>query len=138
MSEYHYPIKDAAFIFEHLVEFDELCEQGGLADVNSELAVAILEEANRLGTEVIAPLNVVSDRQGAILGESGVEQTPGFAEAYRQYVDNGWAALPFDEAYGGQGMPKVIGTAAEEVWQSSSLSFSLCPLLTHGAVDALE
>lgn len=138
MSEYRYPIKDAAFIFDHLIEFDQLCEMGGLEDINSELAMAILEEANRLGSEVIAPLNVISDHQGAKLGETGVQETPGFVEAYRQYVENGWSALPFDEEYGGQGMPKVIGTAVEEVWQSSSLSFSLCPLLTHGAVDALE
>ncbi len=76
--------------------------------------------------------------EGATLDEVGVRETPGFAEAYRQYVEGGWAALPFDEEYGGQGMPKLIGTAAEEVWQSANLSFSLCPLLTHGAVDALE
>jgi len=138
MSDYTYPAKDAGFIFEHLVGFDRMCEEGGLADVNCELALAILEEAARLGSEVIAPLNAVADREGASLDETGVRETPGFAEAYAQYVENGWAALPFDEEYGGQGMPKVIGTAAEEVWQSSSLAFSLGPLLTHGAVDALE
>jgi len=138
MSDYSYPAKDAAFIFKHLVDFDRMCEEGGLADVNCELAEAILEEASRLGSEVIAPLNVISDREGATLDETGVRETPGFAEAYRQYIENGWSALPFDEEYGGQGMPKIIGTAAEEVWQSSSLAFSLCPLLTHGAIDAIE
>jgi len=138
MSEYSYPYKDAAFIFEQLVGFDQLCEEGGLTDVNSELAAAILEEAGRLGSEVIAPLNVVGDREGAKMDENGVREAPGFAEAYRQYRDNGWSSLPFDEKHGGQGMPKIIGTAAEEIWQSSNLGFSLCPLLTHGAVDALE
>jgi len=138
MSDYSYPAKDAAFIFKHLVDFDRMCEEGGLADVNCELAEAILEEAGRLGSEVIAPLNVISDREGATLDETGVRETPGFSEAYGQYIENGWAALPFDEEYGGQGMPKIIGTAAEEVWQSSSLAFSLCPLLTHGAIDAIE
>jgi alkylation response protein AidB-like acyl-CoA dehydrogenase len=138
MSDYSYPYKDAAFIFEELVEFDKMCEEGGLADVNSELAAAVLEEAGRLGSEVIAPLNVVGDREGATLDETGVRETAGFSEAYRQYVENGWSSLPFGEEYGGQGMPKILGTAAEEVWQSSNLGFSLCPLLTHGAVDALE
>jgi len=138
MSDYSYPYKDAAFIFEELVEFDQMCAEGGLEDVNSELAAAILEEAGRLGSEVIAPLNVVGDREGAVLEETGVRETPGFAEAYQQYIENGWSSLPFDEEYGGQGMPKILGTAAEEVWQSSNLGFSLCPLLTHGAVDALE
>jgi len=138
MSEYAYPYKDAEFIFNELVDFDRMCEDGGLEGVNTELALAVLEEANRLGTEVMAPLNTVGDREGAVLGDDGVRETPGFAEAYRQYVDNGWAALPFDEEYGGQGMPKIVATAAEEVWQSCNLSFSLCPLLTHGAIDALE
>jgi len=138
MSEYSFPYKDAEFIFNELVGFDQMCEEAGLDGVNSELVSAILEEANRLATEVIAPLNRVGDQQGATLGEDGVQETPGFAEAYMQYVENGWPALVFDEKYGGQDMPKIVGTAAEEIWQSSNLSFSLCPLLTHGAVEALE
>jgi alkylation response protein AidB-like acyl-CoA dehydrogenase len=138
MSELHYPYKDAEFILSELVEFDDLCEAGGLPDINVELASAVLEEAARLAAEVVAPLNEVGDREGAAIGDDGVRETPGFAEAYRQYVEGGWAALPFREEYGGQGMPKALGTAAEEIWQSANLAFSLCPLLTHGAVDALE
>jgi len=138
MSDYSFPYKDAAFVIEDLIGFDRLCEEGGLEEVNSELVTAILEEASRLAAEVIAPLNVVGDREGATLDEIGVRETPGFADAYRQYVEGGWASLPFREEYGGQGMPKLVGTAAEEVWQSANLSFSLCPLLTHGAADALE
>jgi alkylation response protein AidB-like acyl-CoA dehydrogenase len=138
MSDYRYPYKDAEFILNELIEFDRLCEAGGLADVNSELAAAVLEEASRLAAEVIAPLNVVGDQEGATLDGQGVRETAGFADAYRQYVEGGWASLPFGEEYGGQGMPKVIGTAAEEIWQSANLAFSLCPLLTHGAVDALQ
>jgi alkylation response protein AidB-like acyl-CoA dehydrogenase len=138
MADYSYPYKDAEFILNELVEFDRLCQAGGLHEVNSELASAVLSEASRLAAEVIAPLNTIGDHEGATLDELGVRETPGFAEAYRQYVDGGWASLPFGEEYGGQGMPKVIGTAAEEIWQSANLAFSLCPLLTHGAVDALE
>jgi alkylation response protein AidB-like acyl-CoA dehydrogenase len=138
MTDYSYPYKDAEFIINELVEFDRLCAESGLQEVNAELASAVLEEASRLAAEVIAPLNVVGDRQGATLDEQGVRETPGFAEAYRQYVDGGWASLPFSEEYGGQGMPKVVATAAEEIWQSANLALSLCPLLTHGAVDALE
>ena len=80
---------------------------------------------------VVAPLNVVGDREGAKLEADGVHETRGFGEAYRQYAEGGWAALPFSEEYGGQGMPKVWGTAAEAVWQSANLAFSRCPLLTH-------
>ena len=137
MSDYNYPYKDAEFLINEVIGFDEICQAGGLEDVNGELVAAILEEANRFGTEAIAPLNVIGDQKGATLGENGVEQTEGFAEAYQQYVDNGWSALAFPEEYGGQGMPKLVGTAADEVWQSCNLAFSLCPLLTHGAIEAL-
>ncbi len=64
-------------------------------------------------------------------------ETPGFKEAYLQYVEGGWAGLGFPEEFGGQGMPKILATAVSEVWQSSNLGFSLCSLLTHGAVEAL-
>jgi alkylation response protein AidB-like acyl-CoA dehydrogenase len=138
MSEYSYPYKDAEFIINDVIGFDRLCEQAGLEEVNSELLSAVIEEATRLAGEVIAPLNEVGDEKGVSLNENGVQETPGFAEAYRQYVDSGWPSLVFNEAYGGQDMPRIVGTAIEEVWQSANLSFSLCPLLTHGAIDALE
>jgi alkylation response protein AidB-like acyl-CoA dehydrogenase len=137
MSDYSYPYKDAEFIFNELVGFDALCEQAGLDEMNAELAFAVLEEANRMGTEVIAPLNVVGDREGATLGASGVQETAGFKQAYQRYVEDGWAGLGFPEAFGGQGMPKVVSTAVSEIWQSCNLGFSLCSLLTHGAVEAL-
>ena len=128
MSDYTYPYKDAAFIIDELIDFDRLCQEGGLDEVNGELVQAILEEAARLGAEVVAPLNVVGDQKGATLDEVGVRETPGFVDAYRQYVEGGWASLPFDEEYGGQGMPKIVATATEEIWQSANLSFSLCPM----------
>jgi alkylation response protein AidB-like acyl-CoA dehydrogenase len=137
MSDYSYPYKDAEFIFNELIDFDQMCAQADLDEVNAELAFAVLEEANRMGTEVIAPLNEVGDREGAKLGENGVEETPGFKEAYQRYVEDGWAGLGFPVDFGGQGMPKVLATAADEIWQSCSLGFSLCSLLTHGAVEAL-
>ena len=109
----------------------------GLDEVNSELASAIFEEANRLAVEVIAPLNWVGNEKGATLGENGVDETPGFSEAYAQMVESGWCGLGFPEDWGGQGMPKVLATATDEIWQSANLGFSLCTMLTHGAVEAL-
>ena len=137
MSDYSYPYKDAEFIFNELIDFDQMCAQAGLDEMNAELAFAVLEEANRMGSELIAPLNVVGDREGASLGEDGVVETPGFKEAYLRYVEDGWAGLGFPEEFGGQGMPKVLATAVDEIWQSCNLGFSLCSLLTHGAVEAL-
>jgi alkylation response protein AidB-like acyl-CoA dehydrogenase len=137
MSDYNYPYKDAEFLINDIIGFDEMCDSAGLDEVNSELLSAIFEEANRLATEVIVPLNAIGDQNPATLGENGVQQSPGFAEAYRQYVDNGWGALAFPEEFGGQGMPKLVGVAVDEIWQSSSLAFALCSLLTHGTVEAL-
>jgi len=137
MSDYRFPYKDAEFLINELLDFDQMCLDAGLEEVNSELASAILEEAGRFGSEVLAPLNTVGDEQGAKLAEDGVHETPGFAEAYRQYVDYGWGALAGEEAYGGQAMPRLIAAAATEIWYTSCSSFSLCPLLTTGAVESI-
>jgi alkylation response protein AidB-like acyl-CoA dehydrogenase len=137
MSQYSYPQKDAEFLINEVIGFDEWCESVGLQEVNGDLAGAILEEAGRFGTEVILPLNVIGDQEGVTVDKNGVLETPGFAVAYQQYVENGWGALGFPEEYGGQGMPRVINTAVDEIWQSCNLSFSLCPLLTHGAIESL-
>jgi alkylation response protein AidB-like acyl-CoA dehydrogenase len=137
MSDYSYPYKDAEFILNEIIDFDGMCADGGLDEINTELASAILEEANRLAVEVIAPLNAVGNEKGATLGENGCVETEGFKEAYWQMVESGWCGLGFPEEYGGQGMPRVLSTASDEVWQSANLGFSLGPMLTHGAVEAI-
>jgi len=137
MSDYSFPYKDAAFLINDVLDFDQMCTDAGLEDVNSELAEAVLEEAGRLGSEVLAPLNAIGDEKGATLEDNGVHETPGFADAYRQYVDNGWASLGGDEEYGGQAMPKLLGAAVLEVWDSANVAFSLVSLLTTGATEAI-
>ena len=137
MSDYRIPYKDAGFLLNDLLDFDQMCLDAGREDVNSELAFAILEEAGRLGCEVLAPLNVVGDGTGAKLEDYGVQEPPGFAEAYRQYVDNGWASLSGVEEFGGQAMPRLLASAVVEVWDSCCVAFSLCGLLTTGAVEAI-
>ena len=137
MSEYSYPYKDAEFILNEIIGFDQMCEEGGLDEVNSELASAIFEEANRLAVEMIAPLNWTGNEKGATLGENGCQETEGFKEAYWQMVESGWCGLGFPEEYGGQGMPHVLSMATDEIWQSANLGFSLCAMLTRGSVDAL-
>ena len=137
MSYYRFPYKDAGFLLNDLLDFDQMCLDAGRDDVNYELASAILEEAGRLGSEVLAPLNTVGDELGAKLEDNGVHETPGFSEAYRQYVDNGWASLAGAEQYGGQAMPRVLASAVVEVWDSACVAFSLCGLLTTGAVEAV-
>ena len=90
MSEYNHPYKDVDFVIKEIVEFDAFCENAGLEDVNSEFASVILNEAAKLGSEVIAPLNKTGDSQGATLTDNKVLQADGFNEAYQQYMENGW------------------------------------------------
>lgn len=137
MSDYSFPYKDAAFLINDVLDFDQMCLDAGLDEVNGELALAILEEAGRFGSEVLAPLNPVGDKLGAKLEDDGVHEAEGFAEAYRQYVDNGWPALAGEEEFGGQAMPRVVAAGATEIWYSACAAFSLGPLLTTGAVEAL-
>jgi len=134
---YTYPYKDATFCLQHLVNFDASCEAGGFEEANLELAVAVLEEAGKLGTDVLAPLNSVGDAQGATLGENGVEVSPGFSEAYQQFAESGWMSLTASEAMGGQNLPNVLSTAVNEVWHSANMAFALCPMLSMGAMESI-
>jgi len=77
MTVYNFPYKDAGFVIDELIDFDLMCKEAGLEEINSELVSAILDEAGKLGTEVIAPLNSIGDQQGTTLGEDGVQETPG-------------------------------------------------------------
>ncbi|MDV7213112.1 acyl-CoA dehydrogenase family protein, partial [Azotobacter beijerinckii] len=137
MSDYVHPYRDTEFVLGELVELERFCAEAGLSDVNGELVSAILAEAGRLGSEVLAPLNAVGDTQGARLGERGVEETPGFAGAYGQFVESGWPSLTAAEAWGGQNLPNVVGTAVNEIWHSANMAFALCPMLTQGAIEAI-
>lgn len=138
MSDYKHPLKDAEFVLNELVQFDQLCADAGMDDVNSELASVILTEAGKLGSGLLAPLNSTGDLNHPTLVDNGVQQTEGFSEAYREYLEGGWATLTADEAYGGQNLPNVLGTAVNEVWQSANISFALCPLLSQGAIESIS
>ncbi len=137
MSDYRFPQQDALFVLRHLVGIDSIFEQAGLGDMAEGLAESVLTEAAKLGEEVLAPLNRAGDTQPARMEQGGVIQPPGFAEAYAQYVENGWPSVAAPEAFGGQGLPHSLSVAINEIWQSANLSWALCPLLTQGAVSAL-
>jgi acyl-CoA dehydrogenase len=100
-------------------------------------AEAILEEAGKFAAERIAPLNAVGDKVGAKVKDGVVTTPPGWKEAYRDWSDAGWNALAAPEAFGGQGLPTILSVACAELWNSGSVAFALCPLLTAGAIEAL-
>jgi len=138
MSTYIPPLNDANFLLNNLIEFDKICDQLNLDDdVNSELAKVVLEEAGKLASDVLFPLNKKGDQLGASLINNQVQESEGFSEAYSQYIDSGWATLTAPEEYGGQSLPNVLGTAVNELWHSANMSFALCPMLSQGAVEAL-
>ena len=135
---YRAPIKDMLFDMQALAGLQTLSEQiPAFADHGLDTAQAVLEESAKLNEDVIAPLNVEGDKNPSYWKNGEVFATPGFKDAFKQYVEGGWQGLQHPEAYGGQGLPKTIGAACGEIVQAANVSFALCPLLTDGAIEAL-
>ena len=137
MSEYVAPLQDMRFALE-LAGLNEVVTLPGYEDASPDVVDAVLEEAARFTGEVLSPLNRVGDRVGAKLGDDGrVGMPDGFAEAYRAYADNGWNGMGCDPAHGGAGMPHLVVAQIQEMVMGANMAFSLCPLLTAGAIEAL-
>ena len=138
MSAYAAPLKDMKFVLNELAGLAEVARLPGYEEATPDTVDAILEEAARFASEVLDPLNRVGDQEGSRLVEGKVRTPQGFREAYRKFAEGGWNALPFEPQAGGQGLPKLVATPVDEMWTSANMSFSLCPLLTQGAVHALS
>jgi alkylation response protein AidB-like acyl-CoA dehydrogenase len=137
MSAYQAPLKDMRFVLNHLAGLEEVAKLPGYQDATPDTVDAILEEASKFATGVLDPINYSGDQEGSKWADGEVRTPKGFREAYKQFVAGGWPALGFEAEYGGQGLPKLVWTPVQEMWKSANLSFSLCPLLTQGAVEAL-
>jgi alkylation response protein AidB-like acyl-CoA dehydrogenase len=137
MSTYTAPLKDMRFVLNELAGLAEVAKLPGYEEATPDTVDAILEEAARFASEVLDPLNRVGDQEGSKLVDGEVRTPKGFREAYRKFAEGGWNALPFEPDWGGQGLPKLVATPVDEMWTSANMSFSLCPLLTQGAVHAL-
>jgi 3-(methylsulfanyl)propanoyl-CoA dehydrogenase len=137
MPAYTAPLRDMRFVLNELADPDRLRALPGCEEVTPELVDPVLEEAAKLCSEVLFPLNRPGDEEGCAL-ENGVVRTPkGFPEAYRTFREGGWAALACDPDYGGQGLPKSVSLLFEEMMCSANLSFGMYPGLSHGAYAAL-
>ena len=134
---YQAPVQDMLFAMRHLAGLDTLATLPGYEDAGYETAQAVLEECARFCGEVVAPLNWEGDKNPSRLEAGQVLTTPGFKEAFRQFVEGGWQGLHHPVEFGGQGLPKLIHAACSEMLQSANMSFALCPLLTDGAIEAL-
>ncbi|MBL8479433.1 MAG: acyl-CoA dehydrogenase [Sterolibacteriaceae bacterium] len=138
MSSYVAPLKDMMFVLTELAGLDKVAALPGYEEATTDVVEAILDESAKFTGGVLAPLNYSGDQEGAKWADKAVTMPKGFKEAYAQFVDNGWNALGGNPEHGGQGLPKVVSAAVQEMWKSSNMSFSLCPLLTLGAIEALE
>ena len=137
MSTYVAPVKDMLFAMNELAGLQDIVTLPGNEDVSIDLVEAILDEAGKFATEVVDPLNPVGDRQGNKWKDGVVTTADGFKEAYASFCETGWNGMPASTEFGGQGLPVTVSTAVLEMWKSASISFSLCQMLTLGAVEAI-
>jgi alkylation response protein AidB-like acyl-CoA dehydrogenase len=137
MPSYTAPVKDMQFLLHDVLNVSG-SDVPGYADLDTGFTAAVLDEAGKVATEVLAPLNAVGDREGCHL-ENGVVRTPkGFSEAFTAMKEGGWTALDCDPDYGGQGLPYLMGTAVGEMFVSANMAFNMYQGLTHGAYSAIH
>lgn len=134
---YDAPIDEITFALNALAKIQRLEGAEGFEAYDPDLVAPILEEAGKLTRDVLAPLNAIGDKAGAVLTEEGVKAAPGFADAYAKFREGGWMGLAVPQEYGGQGLPKVLSLAVMEMIHSANMAFGLCPLLSFGAIEAL-
>ena len=134
---YQAPLKDMRFVLNELAGLGAVAKLPGYQDATPDTVDAILEEASKFASEVLDPINLSGDREGSKYTDGAVRTPKGFQAAYKKFCEGGWNALPFEAEWGGQGLPRLVSTPVQEMWKSSNMSFSLCPLLTQGAIEAL-
>ena len=139
MSPYRAPLPEMQFVMTELAGLDGIAALPGFEEATADTVGVILDEAARFAAEVLDPLNRVGDREGARLAADGSVTTPaGFKDAYRQFCELGWNGLAKNPDFGGGGMPQLVAAAVDEMWNATNMAFELCPMLTAGAVEAIE
>lgn len=131
------PVKDMLFDIQHLANIEQIAQIPGFEEAGLDTAQAVLEECAKFNEGVLAPLNRDGDINPSSWKNGEVTTTPGFKQAFKQYVEGGWQGLQHPADFGGQGLPKTIGAACGEMLNSANMSFALCPLLSDGAIEAL-
>ena len=135
---YRAPINDMLLALNHGAGLQAAVKAGHYGDFDADITAAVLEEAGRFASDVLAPLNRVGDENGIKLDGGKVTTAPGWPDAYRRWTAAGWNAVSGPEAFGGQGLPLAINAACTEIWSASNIAFGLCPLLTLSAIEALD
>jgi alkylation response protein AidB-like acyl-CoA dehydrogenase len=135
---YRAPISDMLLALNHGAGLQAAVQAGHYGDFDADITTAVLEEAGKFATDVLAPLNRIGDQNGIKLKDGKVTTAPGWPDAYRRWTEAGWNAVSGSEAFGGQGLPLAVNAACTEIWSASNLAFGLCPLLTLSAIEALD
>ena len=135
---YRAPVADIAFTLKHSAGLSRALEEGLYGDLTEADVDAVLEEAGKFASTVIAPLNTVGDRHGTPLKDGKVTMPPGWKEAYTAWAQGGWNGLAASTDWGGQGLPHALNAACIEMWNSASMAFGIGPVLTMGAIEALD
>ncbi len=137
MPNYIAPLEDMMFLFNKLRNNEKYNEIEKYKEVNSELVKDILEEAAKISQNLILPLAKSGDESPPVLENGVVRTSPGYKEAYKKFIEDGWISLSCDPKYGGQGMPKTVSTFFDEMLSSTSLAFKLYSELTIGAYNCI-
>ena len=137
MSEYRAPLRDMQFVLKELAGLEDVAQLPGCEEASTDVVDAVLEEAAKFAEGVLSPLNGVGDRHGLLFNDGQVAMPKGFGDAYKLFAESGWTALNCEPEWGGQGLPKLVAAPVSEMWKSANHAFSLCPMLTSSAIEAL-
>jgi 3-(methylthio)propanoyl-CoA dehydrogenase len=138
MHEYQAPLADMKFVLRELVDLELLAQLPGFSEMTLDVADAVLDEAAKFAAGVLSPLNRSGDLEGARWQEGQVLTAGGWKQAYTRFAADGWNALSCPAELGGQNLPRALSALIEEMWNSANMAFALCPMLTRGAIDAIE
>ena len=138
MPSYTAPVEDMMILFDKLRNNKKYNELEKYKEVNSELLKNILDEAAKINQNIILPLAKIGDENPTVLENGVVRTPPGYKEAYKKYIEDGWTSLSCDPKYGGQGMPKTVSAFFDEMLSSASLSFKLYSELSIGAYNCIS
>src|SRR5450631_1946646 len=138
MAEYQAPLADMRFVLRELVDMELLAQLPGFGEMTPDVAEAVLDEAAKFAGAVLSPLNRSGDLEGVRWQDGQVLTAGGWKQAYARFAADGWNALSCPAEFGGQNLPRVLSALIEEMWNGANVAFALCPMLTRGAIDALE
>ena len=134
---YSAPVEDIRFILHDVAGLDGLIADGLAGDLDASLLSALLDEAGNTAAGLLEPLNTLGDRTGCSLTDAGVVTPPGFPAAYAAWREGGWNGIDASTEHGGMGLPTAVSAAVMEIWNGANMAFTLAPVLTQGAAEAI-